>query len=90
MRNKELSEIFIGFKRTLGLMEKPEKTILVFASLAMLITGVLTNLPAVILGRLVDTLISSAHTEFSAAIPFIAMIAGIILIREAVTVARKY
>jgi len=90
MRNKELPEILIGFKRTLGLMEKPEKTMLVVASLVMLVAGVLTNLPAVILGRLVDTLIGSAHTEFTAAIPFIALIAGIILIREGLNVVRKY
>ena len=42
--NKELSEIFAGFKRSLALIEKPERTVLVFASLLMLVAGVLTNL----------------------------------------------
>ena len=88
--NKEFSEITNGFRRTLRLMEKPEKTALVFASFLMLITGVLTNLPAVILGRLVDKLVGVENFDLSIAIPFIALIIGIILVREALTVVRKY
>ncbi|KKQ06478.1 MAG: YwjA [Parcubacteria group bacterium GW2011_GWB1_36_5] len=88
--NKEFSEITNGFRRTLRLMEKPEKTALVFASFLMLITGVLTNLPAVILGRLVDKLVGAENFDVSIAIPFIALIIGIIFVREALTVVRKY
>lgn len=88
--NKEFSEIINGFRRTLRLMEKPEKTALVFASFLMLITGVLTNLPAVILGRLVDKLVGMENFDLSIAIPFISLIIGIILVREALTVVRKY
>jgi len=88
--NKEFLEILTGFKRTLGLMQKPEKVILVFASFLMLITGILTNLPAVILGRLVDKLVGAENIEFNIAIPFIGLVVGIILIREALTVVRKY
>ncbi len=88
--NKEFSEILNGFRRTLRLMEKPEKTALIFASVLMLITGVLTNLPAVILGRLVDKLVGTEHFDLSIAIPFIGLIIGIILVREALTVVRKY
>ena len=71
-------------------MEKPEKTALVFASFLMLITGILTNLPAVILGRLVDKLVGAENFDVSIAIPFIALIIGIILVHEALTVVRKY
>ncbi|MCX6752456.1 MAG: ABC transporter ATP-binding protein [Candidatus Nomurabacteria bacterium] len=88
--NKEFLEIINGFKRTLRLMEKPEKTALVFASFLMLITGVLTNLPAVILGRLVDKIVGVENFDVSIAVPFIALIIGIILIREVLTVVRKY
>ena len=56
----------------------------------MLITGVLTNLPAVILGRLVDELVGTENFDLSIAIPFIGLIIGIILVREALTVVRKY
>ena len=88
--NREFGEILKGFKRTLQLMEKPEKAALVFASFLMLITGVLTNLPAVILGRLVDTLVGTEHIDASIAVPFIALIIGIILVREALNIVRKY
>ncbi|MBI3620390.1 ABC transporter ATP-binding protein [Candidatus Roizmanbacteria bacterium] len=88
--NKEFSEILNGFRRTLRLMEKPEKTALIFASVLMFITGVLTNLPAVILGRLVDKLVGTEHFDLSIAIPFIGLIIGVILLREALTVVRKY
>ncbi len=88
--NKEFSEIIKGFRRTWRLLEKPEKTALVFASFLMLITGVLTNLPAVILGRLVDKLVGTENFDLSITIPFITLIIGIILVREALTVVRKY
>lgn len=71
-------------------MQKPEKVTLVFASFLMLITGILTNLPAVILGRLVDKLVGAKNIEFNLAIPFIGLVVGIILVREALTVVRKY
>jgi ATP-binding cassette subfamily B protein len=88
--NKEFLEIIKGFRRTMRLLEKPEKTALVFASLLMVFTGVLTNLPAVILGRLVDKLTRTEKIDFNIALPFIFLIIVIILIREALTVVRKY
>ncbi|HUD19300.1 MAG TPA: ABC transporter ATP-binding protein [Patescibacteria group bacterium] len=88
--NKELLEILSGFKRTVRLMDRSEKITLVVASVLMLITGVLTNLPAIILGRLVDTLVGHPSIQFSAAIPFIGLIVVIIIIREVLTVIRKY
>src|SRR3989338_632582 len=88
--NKEFSEIINGFRRTLRLLEKPEKNALIFASFLMLITGVLTNLPAVMLGRLVDKLVGTENFDLSIATPFIVLIIGIILVREALTVVRKY
>ena len=88
--NKEFSEIINGFRRTLRLMEKPEKTALIFASFLMLITGALINVPAVILGRLVDKIAGTEHFDLSIAIPFITLIIGAILVREALTIVRKY
>lgn len=88
--NKEFFEILSGFKKTLRLMDQSEKVTLVLASVLMLITGVLTNLPALILGRLVDKLVGLPHVQFSVAIPFIGLVVGIIVAREALTVIRKY
>ncbi|MBI2600144.1 ABC transporter ATP-binding protein, partial [Candidatus Daviesbacteria bacterium] len=88
--NKELAEILIGFKRALKLLDRPEKVSLIFASIIMLITGVLTNLPALILGKLTDKLVGTQNIQFALALPFIGLIIIIILIREALTVLRKY
>lgn len=88
--NKEFREIILGFKRTLNLIGRPEKTLLLIALLLMLINGVLTNLPAVILGSLVDQMIGVKNLQFSLAIPFIGLIILIIIVREALTVLRKY
>jgi len=88
--NKELKEILIGFKRALGLLGKKEKTELIFASVLMLFTGILTNLPALILGRLVDKLIDVKNIDFNLAVPFILLVILVILIKEALTIVRKY
>jgi len=88
--NKELSEIIMGFRKTLRLMQRPEKVMLTLASFLMLITGILTNLPAVILGRLVDKFVGSESIQFNLVIPFIGLIVVVILIREVLTVIRKY
>ncbi|MDZ4227308.1 MAG: ABC transporter ATP-binding protein, partial [Patescibacteria group bacterium] len=88
--SKEFHEIIGGFRRIWRLLEHRDRTILAFASLLMLITGFLTNLPAVILGHLVDNLADAERVDFGAAIPFIVSIVVIILIREALTIVRKY
>lgn len=88
--NKELLEIILGFKRALRLLEREEKTSLILASFLMLIAGVLTNLPALILGKLVDQVVTVTTFQFNLAIPFIGLIVAIIIIREVVTVIRKY
>ncbi|MDP4010006.1 MAG: ABC transporter ATP-binding protein [Candidatus Shapirobacteria bacterium] len=88
--SKELLEIISGFKRTFHLMDRSEKITLVISSTLMLTTGILTNLPAIILGRLVDKLTESANIQFSWALPFILLIVVIIIVREVLTVIRKY
>jgi ATP-binding cassette, subfamily B, bacterial len=89
--NTEFSEILIGFKRTLGLLRSSEKISLLVATFLMLIAGVLTNLPAVILGKLVDRIGAvDASFNFSIVLPFIGTVVIIILIREVLTVIRKY
>lgn len=71
-------------------MEKTEKTALAAASALMLIAGILTNLPAVILGRLVDALVGLDEVHFHSAIPFLLLIVLAILAREVLTIVRKY
>lgn len=88
--NKELLEILTSIKRTLSLMQPSEKRVLILASILMLIAGILTNLPALILGRLVDRVIQTPNFDFGLALPFISLIVLIILIREVINVVRKY
>lgn len=88
--NKELLEIVGAVRNTLRLIGKPEKYLLLLASFLMLATGILTNLPALILGRLVDQVVSTNVFQFSLAIPFLILIIGVIILREGLTVIRKY
>ncbi len=85
-----VKDIFVGVQRTLRLIDKPEKKALLLASGIMLVTGFLTNLPAVILGRLVDKLTLGDSFSFYAVLPFILLIILIIISREVLTVWRKY
>lgn len=88
--NEELSEILLSFKRTWVLISKKEQFLLIFATLIMTVTGLLSNLPAVYLGKFVDQLTDNASFSFTEAIPFILLITIIIIIREVLTVVRKY
>ncbi len=87
---KELFEILTGFKRSLALMDKDEKSHLAFATSLMMITGILTNLPAIILGKFVDRIVNTKLFSFQIAIPFIVTILVVVIVREAITVIRKY
>ena len=87
---KEFKEILQGFGRVSQLLHKKEKVILFIATILMLITGFLTNLPAVILGRFVDRVIGLESPTFIVAIPFLVWIVIIIVSKEFLTVIRKY
>ena len=87
--NKEFDEIILGIKRTVGLLSPKEKKSLYLASFIMLLTGFLTNFPAVILGRLVDKLVGDKTIQFELVTPFVILIVVIILVREALNVVRK-
>ncbi|MBI2600549.1 ABC transporter ATP-binding protein [Candidatus Daviesbacteria bacterium] len=86
---KETSDILVGIKRSWNMLDKGEKLYLVIASSLMLITGILTNLPAVILGRFIDQIAKQTSFNFESALPFIILVSVIILTREALTVIRK-
>ena len=58
--NAEFNEILLGIKRSIGLLSRREKRSLYIATFLMFITGILTNGPAVILGKLVDQLVGGS------------------------------
>ncbi|EKE21272.1 MAG: hypothetical protein ACD_7C00299G0003 [uncultured bacterium] len=86
----ELNEISNGFKKTISFLEKKEKTNLAISAILMIFAGFLINLPAVILGKFVDKIINLKDPAFSIAIPFLIIIIIIILLKETLTIIRKY
>lgn len=62
--NKEFNEILTGIRRAVELLSPREKKTLYAATFIMLLTGILTNIPAVILGRLADIDIGKSNTNF--------------------------
>lgn len=87
--NKEFNEIILGIKRSVDLLNKREKTSLWVATFIMLLTGILTNIPAVILGRLVDNLVGNNTLKFDVVTPFVILIIVVIITREVLNVVRK-
>lgn len=88
--NKEFKEIILSIKRLFTILNKNERRALYISTGIMIVTGVLTNLPAVILGRLVDRLTKINEIHLQLAVPFITLIVGVVLVREILTVIRKY
>jgi len=88
--SKEIKEIMFGFRKTLSFLDKKEKNKLFISAILMLFTGFLVNLPAVILGKFVDKILGITSPTFSVAIPFLIIIIIVILLKESLTVIRKY
>lgn len=86
----ELKDISNGFKKTVSLLEKREKINLAISTILILIAGFLVNLPAVFLGKFVDRIIDLSNPTFSVAIPFLVVIIVVIILKEILTVIRKY
>lgn len=87
--NKEFNEILIGIKRAVDLLHPRERRSLYIATFIMLFTGILTNIPALILGRLVDKLVGNSTLQFNIVFPFIILMIIVVLVREALNVVRK-
>lgn len=86
----ELKDISRGLKKTVSFLEKKEKISLGISALLMVVAGFLVNLPAVILGKFVDKIIDLSDPTFAIAIPFLLIIIVLILLKEVLTVIRKY
>ncbi|MDO8429702.1 MAG: ABC transporter ATP-binding protein [Candidatus Daviesbacteria bacterium] len=88
--NKEILEIANGFKHAWKLLDRSEKVLLTLSSLLTLAVGFLTNIPALILGKLVDQVIVTDSFSFITVLPYLLLILFIILIKEGLTIGRKY
>ncbi|PJC42607.1 MAG: ABC transporter ATP-binding protein [Candidatus Pacebacteria bacterium CG_4_9_14_0_2_um_filter_36_8] len=87
---RELKGVLTGFRQVTDLLDQREKWSLAIATVLMLIAGFLVNLPAVILGRFVDEIIGLEDATFGLAVPFLLWIVLIILLKEILTILRKY
>ncbi|MFA6917376.1 MAG: ABC transporter ATP-binding protein [Candidatus Gracilibacteria bacterium] len=87
---REFKEILDGFGKIFRLLQRSEKISLTVATVLMFITGFLVNLPAVILGKFVDKIIGLDNAAFTIAIPFLVWIVVIVLVKEILTIIRKY
>lgn len=85
-----ITNIFRTARMVVGALDRRQKRSLFLAFSIMLVTGVLTNIPALVLGHLVDDLVGTTTTTFSSTVPYLVLIVMAILSREALTVLRKY
>ena len=83
------SDILQGVTRSIDLLSRRDKLRLGAATFIMLITGILANGPAVILGAMVDQLVGTNVIQFAVAVPFMILLSIVILVREGLTVVRK-
>ena len=87
----EFREVFKTWKHIVfKLISKRIRLFLFFSIFLMLIAGMLTNVPAIILGYLVDYIIADKVAVFSHSVPYILLIIAAILLKEGITVFRKY
>jgi ATP-binding cassette subfamily B protein len=77
-------------RMVIGSLKRRQKGALLLAFVIMVMTGALTNIPALVIGYLMDSLIDSGAMPFARAVPFLFVIVAAILAREALTVFRKF
>jgi ATP-binding cassette subfamily B protein len=87
----EFKSIFRTASQVWRLLARRQRLSLSFALAIMLVTGALSSFPPVILGRLVDRMLSKAASpSLSGASNYLLLLIGAVLVREALQVLRKY
>ena len=84
---RELAEIVRWVVRGLA---RSQKMMLLLAMLLMLVTATLSNLPAILLGGMIDRMLGTANRSLGVALPTILWILAAIVGRETLNVLRKY
>ena len=86
---REFIEIICCLKRVVAILSTQQRTRLLAALFLMVIAGGLTNVPPVVLGRLLDRFVHTGTFALAQAWTFLAAIMGAILLRETIQVLRK-
>jgi ATP-binding cassette subfamily B protein len=76
--------------RVFKLFTNKQRCALFVAVAMMAITGGLTTVPPLVIGHLVDDILQSQYESFAPAIPFLFMILAAVVIKELITVCRKW
>jgi ATP-binding cassette, subfamily B, bacterial len=88
---EELRRIFHMAARVWRTLSRRDHTALVIATVIMIATGLLTSVPPLVLGYLVDAVMRlGTGNVFHVAIPLIGLMIAAIVVREALQVLRKY
>jgi ATP-binding cassette subfamily B protein len=88
---KEFSNIFVRSTRVIFKLNRHDKINLLIGLILILGVGFFTNIPSLILGNLVNFLMQNSKTAtFKDTLMFLALIVGAIILREVMTVGRKY
>lgn len=85
----ELKDITSNIGRITGILERGQCWRLVFALSLMVIAGGLVNIPPVVLGKLLDSVVNTNSFVFLKSLPLLGIILASILIKEAIQVLRK-
>ena len=86
----EFLDVFRLVRQIAGALTRSQRRRLVLACLAMVAGAALTNLPAVILGLLVNQVIERDKVTLAAALPYLGLVAGALLARQGLDVGRRY
>ncbi len=86
----QLKTTFRMFLYVWSTLPRLHRMALTSASLITIGSGILTNVPPLILGKLVDTLTKGSNASFRVCVNFVIILALVILVKEGLQVLRKY
>lgn len=87
---KELIQIARLARRIARALSRREKWFLLLSTATMIVGSILTNLPAVVLGLLVNDILDADIVRVGRATPYLAIVAAALLGRQVLEVLRRY
>lgn len=85
-----IRETAVAAARVFQLFTLRQRCTLLFAVVMMAITGGLTTVSPLVVGRLVDDMLRNRYDDFAPAIPFLGLLLAVVVIKEVITVCRKW
>lgn len=85
-----INETIAAARRVAVLFTRYQVRVLCVAIFLMLFTGALTTVPALVVGALVDDMLAGTYATIAPAIPYLGGMLIVVVIRELLTVVRKW